>query len=500
LMCLRHIDTMMKTVSAAVALAVPAMAAIEKDLVAQLPSFPVAPFKIYSGYLEVPDYGGPYSKLMIHYQFHEAQSNPRTAPVATWHQGGPGSSSFFGLYSETGYFQIEDGDNGEIRYRVNENAWNKVANMLYLESPAGSSGPLAGFSYCYNNDTIARVCHWDDVTQAEAYAHTLKAFFEGFPEYANNDLYLTGESYAGQYLPNIANYIINNTDVVSNLKGIAVGNGCWGGSANSVDCNGPNSEQNDMDMYYGKGLMSKKMYDHVQASCNWPRSSLACEAAQQQAMQEVGPHNIYFIYDTCPLGGFEEWHRRSGKSVRWVQKYHRDAMSRGLSRSDMQEELTKLGGGTAYGCGQDADQNAYFRRDDVTTALHLDSPGKSRFGYRQSGPASQLLYPELVQKIRVFIYNGDADGCVPYKGNEEWTTKLAADGFVRETAKWHPWYATESHRGENHAPAGYATSYKSNTGINFQFVTIRLAGHMVPTYQSDVSFRMIERFFADSDW
>merc|ERR1711966_151619 len=221
--------------------------------------------------------------------------------------------------------------------------------MLYLESPAGSSGPLAGVSYCYKNNTIERVCQWDDVTQAAAYAHTLKAFFKAFPEYANNDLYLTGESYAGQYLPNIAPYILNHMDVVSNLKGIAVGNGCWGGSAHSVECNGPNSEQNDIDMYYGKGLMSKKMYEHVQKSCNWPHFSVACEAAQQQAMAEVGPHNIYFIYDTCPLGALEEWHKRSGKSVRWVQRYHRDAMKRGLSRHEIQAELTALGGGTSYG-------------------------------------------------------------------------------------------------------------------------------------------------------
>jgi len=491
---------MLTTVAHIALMALPAMAAIDTDLVPHLPGFAAQPFKVYSGYLEVPDYGGPYTKLMIHYQFHEAQSNPATAPIATWHQGGPGSSSMYGLYSETGYFQLEDGEDGQTRYRVNDDAWNKLANMLYLESPAGSSGPLSGFSYCLKNGTIERVCQWDDVTQAAAYAHTPKAFFLAFPEYANNDLYLTGESYAGQYLPNIANYILNHTDVVSNLKGIAVGNGCWGGSANSVQCNGPNSEQNDIDMYYGKGLMSKNMYDHVQQSCNWPRFSIACEAAQQEAMSEVGPHDVYFIYNTCPLNNLEEWHKRSGKSVRWVQKFQKEALDKGMSRAEVHATLTSLGGGTEYGCGHDADQDTYFRRADVRTALHLGEPGRSRFGYRQSGPASRLLYPELVQKIRVLIYNGDSDGCVPYKGNEEWTTQLAADGFVTETKKWHPWFATASHRGESHAPAGYATSYKSNTGLSFDFVTLRLAGHMCPTFQSRNSYRMIERFFANSDW
>ena len=82
---------------------------------------------------------------------------------------------------------------------VNPYAWNQVANMLYLESPAGSDDPI-GFSTCSKGGTVQRRCVWSDVTQAEAYAHTLKAFFAAFPEFASHDLYLSGESYAGQYL------------------------------------------------------------------------------------------------------------------------------------------------------------------------------------------------------------------------------------------------------------------------------------------------------------
>jgi hypothetical protein len=68
--------------------------------------------------------------------------------------------------------------------------------MLYLESPAGSGGAL-GFSVCYNG-TAPTDCQWDDVLQAEAYAHTIAAFLRAFPEFAPNDLYLVGESYFGQ--------------------------------------------------------------------------------------------------------------------------------------------------------------------------------------------------------------------------------------------------------------------------------------------------------------
>ena len=73
--------------------------------------------------------------------------------------------------------------------------------MLYLESPAGS-GQTAGHSTCEKGGAQVP-CSWDDVSQAEAYSRTLEAFFQAFPEYRQNELYLTGESYFGQYGPNV---------------------------------------------------------------------------------------------------------------------------------------------------------------------------------------------------------------------------------------------------------------------------------------------------------
>lgn len=157
------------------------------------------PFKIYSGYLTVP---GPfklnkYDSLHIHYQLHTAQKSPARAPVVTWHQGGPGGSSIaVGLYTEMGFLQIDDQG-----MHTNEYAWNKIANMLYLESPAGS-GDSHGFSTCVQGSQPTS-CEWDDVSQAEAYAHTLAAFYRAFPEYSSNPLYLTGESYFGQVSLNL---------------------------------------------------------------------------------------------------------------------------------------------------------------------------------------------------------------------------------------------------------------------------------------------------------
>lgn len=69
--------------------------------------------------------------------------------------------------------------------------------MLYLESPAGSDNPI-GFSWCEIDGEVQSRCSWDDVSQAEAYAHTLAAFYKAFPEFADNELYLSGESCAAK--------------------------------------------------------------------------------------------------------------------------------------------------------------------------------------------------------------------------------------------------------------------------------------------------------------
>ena len=72
------------------------------------------------------------------------------------------------------------------------------------------------------------------------------------------------------------------------------------------------------------------------------------------------------------------------------------------------------------------------------------------------------LYPDLIKKIRVLIYNGDADSCVPYVGNEEWVSGLAKLGYASEAKAWHPCMprarrARTSSRSRR--LSGYATSY-----------------------------------------
>ena len=249
-------------------------AAVDADLVTSLPEFPPFPFKSYSGFLNVSTPSNEsvagYDGWMIHYQFDLSQKKPSADPVVAWHTGGPGGSSIYGLFGEMGYFQVsEDG------YKTNPYSWNRIANMLYLEAPAGSflspGDPNSGFSYCMVKGVRQATCTWDDRTQAEAYALTLLAFYEAFPEFKPNTLHLAGESYAGQYTPNIASHIIKNVpELAGRLQGLLIGNGCWGGGQDTVLCNGPNERRDKTDFYYGKGLLSKKLYMQIQTTCRFP--------------------------------------------------------------------------------------------------------------------------------------------------------------------------------------------------------------------------------------
>jgi len=206
--------------------------------------------------------------------------------------------------------------------------------------------------------------------------------------------------------------------------------------------------------------------------------------------KQVGPHNVYNIYDNCPnQAAFLE---RTGKDMQWLTNYLRDGMS---NPHETHKLLTEMNGGFDWSCGGMEATEEWITRSDVVKALHLEKypAGASSFHYSSSGPASITLYPELVKKIRVLIYNGDADSCVPYIGNEEWIGGLEDKGVIEEKKAWTPWFA---HR-DAASPAGYITEYKvPGSDKDFSFATIRLAGHMTPTFQPEASFTMFSKWLA----
>ena len=67
-----------------------------------------------------------------------------------------------------------------------------MANVLYLTHPTG-----VGFSHSDGDRANAHTDESDGVDNARF----LRQWFAAYPEYLGNDFWLTGESYAGIYIP-----------------------------------------------------------------------------------------------------------------------------------------------------------------------------------------------------------------------------------------------------------------------------------------------------------
>ena len=114
--------------------------------------------------------------------------DPVDAPVAIWLQGGPGSSSMFGLLELHGPFLVKDDENGEPKAEMNPYTWARKANMLYIDNPVG-----AGFSYA---DLDGLTTSQEEVGR-DLYNFLIQ-WFTLFPEYEGNEFFPFGESYAGE--------------------------------------------------------------------------------------------------------------------------------------------------------------------------------------------------------------------------------------------------------------------------------------------------------------
>lgn len=137
----------------------------------------------YSGYLTVTD------TKKLHYVYVASQDKPVEDPLVIWFNGGPGCSSLEGLFQEHGPCVMLD---TETKMKQNPYSWNLRANVLYIENPAG-----VGFSIAGDDDDWL---HSDYSTSLDL-IEGLKDFYTKFPTLVNNDLYVSGESYAGIYVP-----------------------------------------------------------------------------------------------------------------------------------------------------------------------------------------------------------------------------------------------------------------------------------------------------------
>ena len=191
--------------------------------------------KMYSGYLSWGEDGKEH-----HYVYVEALNMPDTAPLMIWFNGGPGCSSMSAFMQEHGPCVFYEDWSKEPQ--DNPEAWTDDISIIYMESPSQVG---------YNNNV--KEYKFDDKNVGFDNLEAVKKFFELFPELKAKDLYLSGESYAGIYVPHLAKNILDfNKDASEedkiNLIGFIIGNAVthW-----KYDCDAALVK-----MAYARGLIS----------------------------------------------------------------------------------------------------------------------------------------------------------------------------------------------------------------------------------------------------
>ncbi|CAI9090873.1 OLC1v1025744C1 [Oldenlandia corymbosa var. corymbosa] len=261
-------------------------AAPEASLIKSLPGFNgTFPSKHYSGYVTLDT--KPAKNLF--YYFIESERNPTKDPVVLWLNGGPGCSSFDGFVYEHGPFNFEKGKNeGDLPIlHLNPFSWSKVSNIIYLDSPSG-----VGFSY-------PKLETGDLQTANDTHAFLLK-WFKLYPEFQPNQFYITGESYAGIYIPTLIDAIDKGKEVGVkpgiNLKGYMIGNGVCDDYYDGDNAFVP--------FAHGMGLISESLYKEAYKICrgDFENKDRECQLIIRELYNVTSGLNIYNILEPCYHG------------------------------------------------------------------------------------------------------------------------------------------------------------------------------------------------------
>uniref|UniRef100_A0A8C5AKP5 Carboxypeptidase n=1 Tax=Gadus morhua TaxID=8049 RepID=A0A8C5AKP5_GADMO len=422
-------------------------AAPQGDEVVYLPGLgKQAAFKQYSGYLTIAN------NKHLHYWFVESQLNPAKDPVVLWLNGGPGCSSLDGMLTEHGPFLIQD-DGVSLEY--NPYSWNKISNMLYLESPVG-----VGFSYSKDKNYVTN----DTEVSMNNYL-ALKQFFKLFPEYSKNQLFLTGESYAGIYIPTLAERVME--DPAFNLQGIAVGNGM------------ASYELNDNSLVYFAyyhGLLGNQLWAQLQTFC--------CSKGKCDFYNN---HNVNCSKNVRP-------HEKLPCSPTYCS---------GLVISDGTSLLTcfqKLRGAASLfknvrldpPCTNSTPSTLYLNNAYVRAALHISpdalpwvlcsSVVNLNYGRVYMEVSKQYLKLLGALVYRVLVYNGDVDMACNFMGDEWFVESLQQKVDVQRRT----WTYQDK--------AGLQVGGFVKEFCNLAFLTIKGSGHMVPTDKPAAAYTMFSRF------
>ncbi len=442
-----------------------------EDKVINLPDFNYNKSAMYSGYLQLDN---PTDQL--HYFFVESQANPSKDPLVLWLSGGPGCSSLYGMSGENGPSVFEEWGTKLVE---NEFSWNKETNVIYLESPAGV-GFSNGNPFNHNDTKTAN----DNLT-------ALLKFFKKFPEYQGRDFFITGESYAGIYIPHLANVIIDyntkSTEATKiNLKAILVGNG--------VTHPLYDLSNGLIEFGYHHGLYSIELKDKLDYYCGttlpYKEKFPECKLIITEILRSIRNINIYDIYRNCypPSTNFADLVKDLPDNVLdSINKFNKlkypftSFINQKLQENNLREPP----------CADAIGMLTYYNRVDVQAALHVT---KRQFNicsddvngsYQWDPNYSYYLYPKIIQnKIRILKYSGDTDAAVPITGTRQWINKLVKEENLKILEAHRTWKADE-----NGDISGHIIVYEGIT-----FVSVLGTGHMVPQWKRREAFYMFSKF------
>lgn len=218
--------------------------------------------KQYTGYITLPPYTlAPVQQnysINTFFWFIEARQVPESAPLTIWLNGGPGSSSMVGLFTEVGPCEVVQMSDGSYGTQPRMWGWDRSSNMLFIDQPNqvgfsydtatnGSYDFLTNAAYepamskalpaFMNLDGTFGTANADEKVSwsassntteiaASATWHFLQSWLSSFPQYnpavrpnvtspqvpeAAVGIHLFTESYGGKYGPTFARYFEQQT-------------------------------------------------------------------------------------------------------------------------------------------------------------------------------------------------------------------------------------------------------------------------------------------------
>jgi len=401
-------------------------------------------------------------------------------PLLLWFNGGPGASSMFGAMSENGpYLMDASGLVVENPY-----AWNQQAHIMYWDNPVG-----AGYSY---TDKGEKGFVTNEVEVGERMYQALQAFFKDdrYEKYAACDLYVTGESYGGKYIPAICNVIRQKKygldpgskvsppdpqDVEINLKGMAIGNPYM---------DPPLQCEKRLECGFELGFLDTRQHEKLMKNFGKLEEALS-----------KGEYVTAFNYN-----------------------------------QGIKKDLVACGGNVAIYDVRIWDVDllgplveTYFRLDAVKEALHVpvDQPWNCA---DETGPVTKALMKDfmtpssqkslepMLDKVvdgkpvyRVLIYTGNLDMSCGIAGTEAmlWNLKWDHTDDWRNKTVRQVWASPRSTRllPQEHryrAVPGHTKGFVKQCA-NLTQIVVPGSGHMVPSCQPEVSLEMINLFIYGKD-